>query len=80
MLLNKKVFDINKYDDFYALDIALSFCESNMYGNFLEIALGSIDIDVKEEAVKEKNENSNTMWFEYYKKCYSELIICLKSD
>ncbi len=54
-LLNKKVFDINKYDDFYALDIALSFCESNMYGDFLEFALGSGDIDVKEEAKKEKN-------------------------
>lgn len=79
ILLNKKIFDINKYDDFYAIDIVLSFCESNIYSDFLKNALRSSDIDVKKEAMKETNENSSTMWFKYYKQLYLELTDCLKS-
>lgn len=78
ILLNKKYFDINEYYDFYAIDIALSFCGSDIYGDFLKKALESSDIDVKEEAVKETYENSNTKWFKYYDKQYSELTAYLK--
>ncbi len=74
ILLNKKLFDINKYEDFYALDIALSFCESNISSDFLKIALEISDIDVNEESKKEKDENSKTVWFKYYQKMYFELI------
>lgn len=76
-LLNKKTFDINKYEDFYAVDIALSFCGSNIYSDFLKIALESSDIDVREEAMKETNENSSATWFKYYKQLYLELTVYL---
>lgn len=77
-LMNKNIFDINKYEDFYALDIALSFCGSKIYSDFMKIALGSSDNDVREEAHKDLGENSNTTWFKYYEGLYLELISYLK--
>lgn len=72
MLLKKNVFNLNIYDDFYALDIVLSFCESKIYGDFLKISLESSDVDVREEAVKGTDQNANALWFKYYRKMYLE--------
>lgn len=77
-LMDKNIFDINEYYDFYALDIALSFCGSKIYSDFMKIASESSDNDVREEAHKDLGENSNTAWFKYYEGLYLELISYLK--